>query len=307
MDADRAAASPVAGKVVALTGGARGIGLETVRLLAGHGAKVGVGDIDLPLLEQSLTDVQGETAAFPLDVADRDSFASFVNDVEQRLGPIDVLINNAGVMSLSPLLEEPDAVGERMLRINLLGPMYGMKIMIPRMLERGRGHIVNIVSSAGRFGLAGAPMYTASKFGVFGLTESASAEYARTPLRFSAVCPVVVNTELSSGLTERARGARTLEPEDVARAIMRTIERPRAVVYVPSHVRFTYLLTVLLPERARRVVERLTRADRLLMRIDTDTRRAYDRRAFGADTPGDESGDERGPTGSTGRTGSTES
>ena len=85
------------GKVVAVTGGARGIGLETVKLLAGHGAKVGAGDLDLSLLREALDGVRGETAAFALDVTDRGSFEAFIDGVEQQLGPVDVVVNNAGI------------------------------------------------------------------------------------------------------------------------------------------------------------------------------------------------------------------
>jgi NAD(P)-dependent dehydrogenase (short-subunit alcohol dehydrogenase family) len=216
-----------------------------------------------------------------LDVTDRDSFQAFIDAVERRLGPVDVLINNAGVMSLSPFTDETDEVSERMHLVNLHGPMLGMKIMIPRMLGRGRGHIVNVVSSAGRFGLPGAVMYSASKFGALGLTDAAAAEYARTPLKFSAICPVVVQTELSHGVSKRTRLAPTLLPEDVARAIVKTIEKPKLIAYVPSHVRFSYLLVLILPLRARRALERFTRIDRLLIEIDLEARREYDRRAFG--------------------------
>lgn len=275
------AVSAAAGKVIALTGGARGIGLETVKLLAAEGAKVGAGDIDLPLLEQTLANVPGETAAFEVDVTDRASFERFIDGVEQRFGPIDVLINNAGVMSLSPLTDELDSVSDRMLDINLRGPMFGMKIVIPRMLARRRGHVITLVSSAGRFGVAGAAMYSASKFGAYGLTEAAASEYAKTPLHFSAICPVVVRTELAAGINKRARGAPTLEPQDVARAVLKTIEKPRVQVFVPRSVRFTHLLSQLLPLRLRRLAERASGTDTLLVDIDRQTRARYDERAFG--------------------------
>ena len=114
--------------------------------------------------------------AFALDVTDRGSFEAFIDGVEQQLGPVDVLINNAGVMSISSFLDETDAVAERQFDINVLGPMYGMKIVMPRMQRRGRGHVINIASSAGRFGVPGVATYSASKFGVLGLTEAVGNE-----------------------------------------------------------------------------------------------------------------------------------
>ncbi|MBI5310307.1 MAG: SDR family oxidoreductase [Actinobacteria bacterium] len=272
------------GKVVAVTGGARGIGLETVKLLAGNGAKVAAGDLDLPLLREALAGVSGETAAFALDVTDRGSFQEFIDGAEAKFGPIDVLVNNAGVMSLSPFIDEPDSVSERQFDINVLGPMYGMKIVIPRMLERGRGHVINVASSAGRFGVPGAATYSASKFGVLGMTEAAGAEYARTPLKFTAICPVVVQTELTSGVVEKTRGVPLLQAHEVAEAIGGAIVKPKQIVYVPGNVRFTYLLSLMLPAFAHRLLARVTKADRLLTEIDVRGRSAYQRRAFGSAT-----------------------
>ncbi|MFY9265888.1 MAG: SDR family oxidoreductase [Solirubrobacterales bacterium] len=271
----------LAGKVVALTGGARGIGLETIKHLVAGGAKVGAGDMDLTLLRSELAKVGGETAGFLLDVTDRESFAGFIAAVEKELGPIDVLINNAGIMALHPFAEEPDEVSERQLQVNLLGPMHGMKIAIPAMITRGRGHIINVASSAGRFGVPGAAMYSASKFGVYGLTEAAANEYANTPLKFSAICPVVVQTELTLGVTERTRGVPVLRPSDVAAAIVKTIEKPRLEVFVPRSTRLSYVLATVLPPRVRRLIEKFVRADRVLVDIDREARDAYHARAFG--------------------------
>lgn len=270
------------GKVVAITGGARGIGLETVKLLASGGAKVGVGDLDLPLLREALAGVRGETAAFQLDVTDRDSFEAFIDGVEQQLGPVDVLINNAGVMSISSFLDETDAVAERQFDINVLGPMYGMKIVIPLMLRRGRGHVINIASSAGRYGVPGVATYSASKFGVLGLTEAVGNELRDTPLKFTAVCPVVVQTELTSGVIEKTRGVPLLQAHEVAEAIGGAIIKPRPIVYVPGMVRFSYLLSLMLPGPLRRAVERFTKADRVLTKIDNAGRSDYQQRAFGS-------------------------
>lgn len=269
------------GKVVAITGGARGIGLETVKLLAGSGAKVGAGDLDLPLLREALAGVRGKTAAFPLDVTDRTSYETFIDAVEERLGPIDVLVNNAGVMSISSFLDETDAVAEKQFAINVHGPMYGMRIVIPRMLKRGRGHVINIASSAGRFGVPGIATYSGSKFGVLGMTEAVGAELRDTPLELTAVCPVVVQTELTSGVIEKTRGVPLLQAHEVAEAIAGAIAKPRAIVYVPGSVRFTYLLTLMMPGPLRRVIERVTKADRLLTKIDESGRSAYQQRAFG--------------------------
>jgi NAD(P)-dependent dehydrogenase (short-subunit alcohol dehydrogenase family) len=278
--ADQASSPSLSGKVVAITGGARGIGLETVKLLLAGGAKVGAGDLDLELLEQELGKLAGESAAFELDVTSRESFEEFLAGVEERLGPVDVLINNAGVMAIEPFHEQSDEISDRMLDVNLRGPMLGMKLAIPGMLARGRGHIVNVVSTAGRFGIPGAAMYSASKFGAFGMTEAVATEYAGTPLEFTAVCPVVVKTELTAGLTQTTRGVPTLEARDVAEAIVKAIHKPRLEVYVPGSIKATYAITQLLPLRLRRAFEKFTRADRVMVDFDKQARAEYDARAF---------------------------
>ncbi|MGH2905682.1 MAG: SDR family oxidoreductase [Solirubrobacterales bacterium] len=281
------AAVPLSGKVVAITGAARGIGLETVKLLLSNGAKVGGGDLELEALEQAFGTLPAGTTTrtFEVDVTDRDSFADFLERVEDELGPIDILINNAGVMAMNPFHAEPDAISERMINVNLLGPMYGMKLAIPGMLTRGHGHIVNVVSTAGRFGIPGEVMYSASKFGAFGMTEAAAAEYKDTPLEFTAICPVVVETDLTLGVKQKTRGVPTLQPIDVAEAIVRAIHKPKVAVYVPSNVKFTYALTQMVPTRVRRWVEKFTKADRVMIDIDNDARVDYYERMFRERTP----------------------
>jgi NAD(P)-dependent dehydrogenase (short-subunit alcohol dehydrogenase family) len=276
---------PLTGKVVAITGGARGIGLETAKLLLAGGAKVGAGDLEPEALESAFENLSGTTATFELDVTDRESFVEFLEGVEETLGPIDILINNAGVMAMNPFHEEGDEVSERMLKVNLLGPMYGMKLAIPGMLERGRGHIINVVSTAGRFGIPGEVMYSASKFGAFGMTEAAAAEYANTPLKITAICPVVVKTDLTLGVKQTTRGVPTLEPHDVAESIVRAIHKPKVTVYVPSNVKLTYALATLMPLPVRRLVEKFTRADRVMVDIDNDARADYYSRMFKSKTP----------------------
>lgn len=276
---------PLNGKVVALTGGARGIGLETVKMLLAGGAKVGAGDLELDALESAFEDLSGTTATFEVDVTDRESFAEFLEGVETALGPIDILVNNAGVMAMAPFHEEDDEVSERMLKVNLLGPMYGMKLAIPGMLERGRGHIINVVSTAGRFGIPGEVMYSASKFGAYGMTDAAATEYLKTPLEFTAICPVVVKTDLTIGVNQTTRGVPTLQPQDVAEAIIKAIHKPKVTVYVPSNVKITYALATIIPLKLRRVIEKFTRADRVMVDIDNDARADYYSRMFRSKTP----------------------
>ncbi len=125
------------GKVVAITGGARGIGKATAQALAREGAKVAIGDLDKPLAEETAAGLGTEAIGLELDVTRRDSFANFLDQVSERLGPLDVLINNAGIMPIGPFTEETDATAQRMIDINLHGVIYGMKLAIPGMRQRG--------------------------------------------------------------------------------------------------------------------------------------------------------------------------
>ena len=122
------------GQIAAVTGGARGIGRETARALLREGMKVAIGDLDLELARTTATELGPNAAAFELDVTRRDSFERFVDEAEQQLGPVDVLVNNAGIMALGRFLDEDDATAQRMIDINLHGVIWGMKVVLPRMI-----------------------------------------------------------------------------------------------------------------------------------------------------------------------------
>src|SRR5205814_862265 len=129
----------LAGQVVAITGGARGIGRATASALIAQGARVAIGDIEAPLAERTAQELGAGTVGLPLDVTDRASFGAFLDEVENRLGPVDVLINNAGIMPIGEFAQETDATAKRMIDINLHGVIYGSKLALERFLPRGRG------------------------------------------------------------------------------------------------------------------------------------------------------------------------
>ena len=190
------AARSLAGKVVAITGGARGIGRATADALIAQGARVAIGDIDTPLAEQTASDLGSGTLGLPLDVTSRESFDAFLTEVESRLGPLDVLVNNAGIMPIGPFVNETDSTAKRLVDINLHGVIHGSKLALERFIPRGRGHLVNIASVAGKGGFPGGATYCATKHAVVGLSEAIRAEMRKTDIDVSIVMPVVVNTEL---------------------------------------------------------------------------------------------------------------
>lgn len=268
----------VAGKVVAITGGARGIGKCTAQALIRRGARVAIGDIHLDLAEQTASELGGNCVAFELDVTDRDSFSRFLDGAEKELGPIDVLINNAGIMPVGPFVEETDETAKTMIDINLHGVIFGSKLALERMLPRGSGHIVNIASQAGKAGLPGGATYCATKHAVVGLSEAIRLENVDKGIEVSCVMPAVVNTELGSGLTD-TRGVKKLEPEEVAEAIVEAIETNRFDVWVPKSSAGISVILNLVPRSGREAIARLMKADKVLAEVDEQERAAYEDRA----------------------------
>ncbi len=268
------------GEVAAVTGGARGIGRATAEALVREGMKVAIGDLDVALAERTAAELGPGVVALPLDVTRRDSFEAFADAVEERLGPLDVLVNNAGIMPVGRFLDEDDATAIRMVNINLHGVIHGMKIVLPRMIARNRGHVVNISSSAGKYGAPGGATYSATKHAVIGLTEAVRGELRleRSAVELSYVMPYLVNTELGGG-TDDARGFKKLEPSDVADAIVHALKHRVVDVYVPKRSRATDRVTGLLPRRAAESVYHLLKADRVLMGADPRARAAYELRA----------------------------
>jgi NAD(P)-dependent dehydrogenase (short-subunit alcohol dehydrogenase family) len=267
----------LAGRVVAITGGARGIGRATAAALIAAGARVAIGDIDGPLAERTATELGSGTIGLPLDVTDRASFAAFLDEAEDRLGPLDVVINNAGIMPVGPFVEETDATAKRMVDINLHGVIFGSKLALERFIPRRRGHLVNIASIAGKAATPHLATYVATKHAVVGLTESLRQELDGTGIDVTVVMPIGVNTELYSGL-QQLRGMKTPEPEDVAQAIVEALQTGRYEVYVPKRMKGTIKFGSLLPLRIRDVINKATGGTQAITHPDHGARAAYEAR-----------------------------
>ncbi len=277
----------LAGQTVAITGGARGIGRATAQALLRQGMRVAIGDVDREAAEQTVRELGGpgdaprpSAIALGLDVTERESFTAFLDTTEEQLGPIDVLINNAGIMPLGRFIDEDDLTARRMIDINLHGVILGTKLALARMVPRDRGHIVNIASQAGKFGAPGGATYSATKHAVVGLSEAVRGELRLmgAHIDLSFVMPYAVNTELGSGLAE-VRGQHNLEPEQVADAIVEALQQGLVEVWVPKSTKRTYQLGTLLPRRLSEGLGRVMKADRLLADADVTARREYELRA----------------------------
>lgn len=267
----------VSGKVVAITGGAQGIGKSTAASLIRRGARVAIGDLNQELAEATATELGGNCVAFELDVTARQSFERFLDAAEKELGPVDVLINNAGIMPLNMLADEADEIAKLQVDINVHGVIFGTKLAIERMVPRGSGHIVNIASQAGKAGFPGGATYCATKHAVVGLSEAARGELRDTGVEVSVVMPAVVNTELGSGLHETR--VKKLEPEEVAEAIVEAIETNRFDVWVPRNTAAIATFMNLLPRRGREAIARALKADDILAAPDKTERAGYEDRA----------------------------
>ncbi|GAB2464435.1 SDR family oxidoreductase [Jatrophihabitans fulvus] len=270
----------IQGKVVAITGGARGIGYATAQRLVADGARVAIGDVDPQRLKEAVGEL-GITAYAQVDVTDPESFERFLDHVEDVLGPLDVLVNNAGIMPLGPVHEESDSTSRRILEINVLGVITGTKLALQRMLPRRSGHIINIASIAGESYVPGGASYCATKHAVKGYTESARREYRSSGVRFSQVQPTYTNTELIAG-TKGSRGLRNAEPAEVAAAVAGLIERPRPVVRVTKVAGALAASQAWIP---RGIAERMARAfgvEKAFVDVDATARRDYEARVAGS-------------------------
>ncbi|HEY0449445.1 SDR family oxidoreductase [Actinophytocola sp.] len=268
----------LAGKVVAITGGGRGIGAATAAALVGAEAKVAIGDLDLAVATATADRLGGDTVAFPLDVTDRSGFTKFLEEVEGRLGPIDILVNNAGIMPLGRFEDESDRTTTHLLEINLHAVIHGTREAVKRMRPRGSGHIVNIASVAGKAGFPGGATYCATKHGVVGLSEAVRVELRGSGVELSVVMPGIVRTELAAGLKE-ARFFKSVEATEVADAIVKALRKPRFEVYVPASLDAMNRITRLMPRSVAEWIVRSLKGDQILLDAEGDARKDYEARA----------------------------
>lgn len=238
--------APLSGTSALVTGASSGIGEETARQLASLGATVALvarrAD-RLDALAKEITGAGGKALVIVADVTQREEAENAVDRAVGELGSLDILINNAGVMLLGPILDAPVEEWERMVEINILGLLYCAKAALPHLLERAENSpravadIVNISSVAGRVARLGSGVYNATKFAVGAFSESLRQEVTRRYVRVSLVEPGAVTTELAGHnrpeiqetLKARFAAMQRLEASDVADAVSYVVTRPRHV------------------------------------------------------------------------------
>ena len=226
----------LSGKTVIVTGGGGGIGGATCRRFADEGAKVAVFDMNLEAAEKVAANIRsagGEASAFQCDITQRDQVDAAVQAAEATLGPIDVLVNNAGWDVFKPFTKTVPAEWDKLIAINLTGALHMLHAVLPGMAERKAGRIVNIASDAARGGSSGEAVYSACKGGLVALSKTLAREHARQNITVNVVCPGPTDTALLAGVAEGARDPAKLieafrsaiplgrlgQPDDLASAI----------------------------------------------------------------------------------------
>nr|WP_246372119.1 SDR family oxidoreductase [Gordonia humi] len=264
----------VAGKVVAITGGARGIGFEIAEQILAVGGRVAIGDIDGDAVGKSAADLGIE--GVELDVTDSASFEDFLDAVEERVGPVDVLINNAGIMPVGSFLDYDEALIRRTVEIDLVGVVLGTRAAARRMVGRGGGQIINIASVAGRLAAPGLSVYNGAKAGVIEFSETLDFELERQGVRVSAVLPSFTNTALVTGINTNSI-VKTVDTDVVGRQVLSTIATGRTRTTAPASMRWVDAMPVT-PLRLKRRLARIAGTDRMFLDTDASARAAYSKR-----------------------------
>lgn len=231
------------GQVVAITGGARGIGAEIAAEFTAAGARVAIGDIDLDAAQE--TGAKLGVNAYRLDVTDPECLKGFLAEVAHELGAIDIFVSNAGLMWVGPFAQEPDSAARAQIEVNLVGVINGIKSAAPAMVARGGGHLIAVASAGSILPTPGEATYAATKHGVLGYLRAIRAEMRGTGVLVTSVMPGVADTALAAGTSSGA--AKRLTPAEVARSVVKVAVRPRFEVTVPGFIGPAVRVANLLP------------------------------------------------------------
>jgi short-subunit dehydrogenase len=251
------------GQTIAITGAARGIGAATAAEVVRRGGRVLLGDLDAEAVAAVAGRLGPAAVAGPLDVTDDASYAAWL-----ELAEVDALVNNAGVMWVGPVAEEPERASRRMMEVNFWGVVRGTRLVLPAMRARRRGHVVTVASAASYVSPAGEATYAATKHAVHGWLKGVRAELRGSGVQLSVVMPAVVETELAAGTP--SGGVKRLTPEEVATAVADVLEKPRFEVFVPARVGLLVRVFAMLPQAGR---------DRMHAALVTDMARETDQAA----------------------------
>jgi 3-oxoacyl-[acyl-carrier protein] reductase len=238
-----------AGATTVITGASRGIGRSVALATAAKGARVGLIARDKADLEDVLAEAGGQGAIAVADVADPDALRAALATLAAELGPVDVLVANAGIGSYGAFADLSAEEAERIVRVNVLGTVHAIRAVVPSMIERRRGHLVTIGSIAGRIGSPFEAIYAATKFAGVGLTEALVVELEPYGIGVSMVHPGPVATHFGEarGHPYDRKRPKAVPPEQVATAVIKAVEGRRHEQYVPAMFRPAVVTRHLLP------------------------------------------------------------
>lgn len=223
--------SDLDGRVAVVTGGGGGIGAAIATALSAAGAAVAVWDLDGGRAKEVAESLKGRAVGVEVDITRRPSVEEAVGVTEDRLGPVDVLVNNAGIDKIEPFLDSEEVTWERVVSVNLLGSIRCCHVIIPGMVERGQGRVVNIASDAGRVGSSGEAVYSGTKGGVIAFSKALARETAAKGITVNVVCPgptdtalldqvAVASQKLYDSLAKAVPMRRIGQPSDIAPAVV---------------------------------------------------------------------------------------
>jgi len=230
---------PLAGKVAIVTGASRGIGKAISILLAQSGSRVVLAARSEPQLKsvsEEISGQNGEALVIPTDLTVDQEMERLVQQTLKEWGSVDVLINNAGLGKVAPVVKAKVSDWDETFRVNLRAPMFLSKLVLPTMMERGEGSIINISSVSGKSGQANGSAYSASKFGLMGFTQSLYEEVREYGIRVSAICPGFVDTTLIPQMRRMDR-SKMIRPEDIAQTVLFVLTSPPTACPVEITVR----------------------------------------------------------------------
>ncbi|MEJ2903750.1 3-ketoacyl-ACP reductase [Pedobacter panaciterrae] len=221
------------GKNAIITGAGKGIGKAMAIALAQEGVNIGLMArtiSDLQILAEELKQYGVKTAIATVDVSDIENVNDAVTKVKSELGVIDILINNAGTASFGPFLELEPSRWEEIVKVNLFGAYYTTRAVLPEMIERKTGDIINISSTAGKNGAAVTSAYSASKFGLIGMSESLMQEVRKHNIRVSTLLPSTIATDMAKDLKlTDGNPDKVMQPEDFAELVVAQLKLNRRV------------------------------------------------------------------------------
>jgi len=243
---------PVKGRVCLITGGAQGMGRLWAERFGADGARLALWDLNGDALETTAKELGGrgfEVFTQTVDVTDRERVYAAAAEIKEQFGPVELLVNNAGVVFSAPFLETPDEKLDLTIEVNLKALMWVTKACLPHMIEKGAGHVINVSSASGFVGVPYMPAYASSKWGVIGLNESWRQEMkvlGHDGIRFTLFCPSYVDTGMFDGVKPPLL-VPILKPEEAVRRGYQGFRRGALLVKEPFMVKLTPGLREMLP------------------------------------------------------------